>query len=106
VNLPYRFSLWRSADYLHVRDLDDRWSDQEIWRHAEYHGMTIVTKDSDFANWIMLQQPPPRVIHIRIGNCRLRDLYLHLQSVWPRVCTLSEQHKLINVHRDRIEGVR
>jgi predicted nuclease of predicted toxin-antitoxin system len=33
-NLPYRFSSWYGSDYIHVFDLNDRWSDWEIWDYA------------------------------------------------------------------------
>jgi hypothetical protein len=29
VNLPYYFSLWRTQDFLYVRDLDDTWTDRD-----------------------------------------------------------------------------
>lgn len=27
VNLPYRFSLWSGDDFMHMRDIGERWSD-------------------------------------------------------------------------------
>jgi predicted nuclease of predicted toxin-antitoxin system len=37
-NLPYRFSLWRGPDYVHVFD----WADWEIWDYAKMRDLTIV----------------------------------------------------------------
>jgi len=34
-NLPYYFSLWKSEEYIHVKDLDFRWSDSHIWNYAK-----------------------------------------------------------------------
>ena len=42
--------------------------DQAIWRHAT-NDFVIVSKDSDFVLRSLLQGPPPKVIHIDLGNC-------------------------------------
>lgn len=73
VNLPYYFSAWRGPDYVHVRDLNNEWTDTQVWNHAQQEGLTIVTKDTDFSDRILLTAPPPRVIHIRCGNLRMRE---------------------------------
>lgn len=72
-NLPYRLELWRGEAYQHVFDLDDAWPDSEIWQYARTHDLVIVTKDTDFSDWIMLANPPPRVVHLRIGNMRKHE---------------------------------
>ena len=53
----------------------------------------------------MLDEPPPKVIHLRIGNMRLRDLFVFLQRVWPQLSEFSATHKLVVVHETPIEGV-
>ncbi|RMI15348.1 MAG: hypothetical protein D6681_04280 [Calditrichaeota bacterium] len=104
-NLPYYFSLWRGDDYVHVFDLNDEWTDQEIWEYARQHSLTIVTKDTDFSHMVMLQEPPPRVIHIRLGNMKMREFFKILSRVWEECCEMSQQYKLVRVFPDRIEGI-
>jgi predicted nuclease of predicted toxin-antitoxin system len=104
-NLPYRFKLWQGDDFQHVFDLDDTWPDKEIWSHAKEHGLTIVTKDADFSGWILLSDPPPKVIHLRIGNMKMRDLFSFLQRHWDEIAGLSETHKLVSVYQGEIECV-
>ncbi len=72
-NLPCRFSLWAGADYLHVYDLGDEWPDMDIWHYAKDNDLTIVSKDTDFSEFVMLEGPPPRVIHVKVGNMKIRD---------------------------------
>jgi predicted nuclease of predicted toxin-antitoxin system len=48
VNLPYRFSLWKSDEYIHQKDLDDEWTDGQIWNYAGENNLTIITKTSIF----------------------------------------------------------
>ncbi len=31
VNLPYYFSPWRGPEYLHLRDVNDEWTDTQVW---------------------------------------------------------------------------
>jgi predicted nuclease of predicted toxin-antitoxin system len=71
-NLPYRFSLWQGPQYVHVFDLNDSWTDLQIWDHARRHNLTIVSKDADFSALAMASDPPPRVVHLRIGNLKFR----------------------------------
>ena len=84
VNLPYRFSLWASSDHIHL---------------------TIVTKDTDFSDRLLLTEPPPRVIHIKLGNLTIRQLHTALHRVWEEVLTLSGQYKLVRIYDDRVECI-
>jgi predicted nuclease of predicted toxin-antitoxin system len=105
VNLPYYFALWSSDEYVHVRDIDDEWKDSQIWEYAKAHNLTIVTKDSDFSDRIILSTPPPRVIHIKFGNMKMREFYTIISSLWEEACQLSKQYKLLQVFKDRVEGI-
>src|SRR5437588_12494695 len=53
-NLPRWFSLWADGNCQFVHDLDPAWSDSEIWRYAEERGLTIVTKDADFSDRVLI----------------------------------------------------
>jgi predicted nuclease of predicted toxin-antitoxin system len=105
VNLPYRFSLWAEPEYVHVKDLGETWTDSQIWQYAQTHGLTIVSKDADFSERMMLHEPPPRVIHIRFGNLKMREFHQILSALWPDVREFSRQHKLVQVYQDRLEGI-
>lgn len=105
VNLPYYFGLWNSTDYIHQKDINDESKDEEIWEYAKKNSLTIITKDSDFSNKILMRKPPPRVIHIRVGNMRMNSFFSIITKIWPDVLAMSETHKLVNVFQDRIEGI-
>jgi predicted nuclease of predicted toxin-antitoxin system len=54
----------------HVRDVGlERADDSTVWDYAASHGLTIVSKDSDFHQRSLLFGPPPKVLWIGIGNC-------------------------------------
>lgn len=104
-NLPYYFSLWKSEDYIHIKDLDDSWTDSIVWQYAKENNLTIVTKDSDFSNRILFLSPPPKVIHIRIGNMKMKEFFQIIEKTWEEVIELNKSYKLITVYKDRIECI-
>jgi predicted nuclease of predicted toxin-antitoxin system len=54
----------------HVRKVGlDRASDIEVWAFAQRNDYTIVSKDSDFNERVLLQGAPPKVVWIRRANC-------------------------------------
>jgi predicted nuclease of predicted toxin-antitoxin system len=104
-NLPRWFSLWSGGDYEFVHDTGATWSDTEIWKHAADNDLTIVTKDADFSDRILLTASGPSVIHIRVGNLRIGDLLVYFTEVWSEVCKASEHCRLVQVYRDRVESI-
>lgn len=104
-NLPYYVSLWNTPEYIHVFDLNDAWTDEQIWDYARQNNLTIISKDSDFSHRIIASEPPPRVIHIRLGNLRIKELRQRLAPAWEAACTLSNTYKLVNIFADHIEGI-
>lgn len=52
----------------------DASSDVDVWRFAYNHGYTIVTKDSDFNDLVIYRGVPPKVIWIKVGNCRVVEI--------------------------------
>ncbi len=105
VNLPYYFSIWNSPEFLHLRDVGENWKDEQVWNDAKTENLTIVTKDADFSNRVMVSTPPPKVIHIRFGNLRMKNFHERISKVWQEVVNLNRTHKLINIFLDRIEAI-
>ncbi len=104
-NLPYRFSVWNTPDYIHQKDIDDQWTDEQIWQYAKNENLTIVTKDADFLNKMILSEPPPRIIHIRFGNMRMNMFFTFVKNIWDNVTQLSTENKIVSVYKDRIETI-
>ncbi|MBP7515919.1 MAG: DUF5615 family PIN-like protein [Flavobacteriales bacterium] len=105
-NLPRWFNQWNSPDYVHQHDIEPSRHDQQIWEYAKTENLTIITKDSDFSSRILLSEPPPRVIHIRLGNMSMRNFHEAIAKCWEAVLKSSATHKLVIVHADRIEAVQ
>ena len=105
VNLPYRFSLWAGEEFIHARDLGERWSDSELWSYARAHDLVIVSKDADFSERVLVSKPPPRVVHIRFGNMKTRDFHGQMSRQWPEISALCADNRLVRVYEDRIEAI-
>jgi predicted nuclease of predicted toxin-antitoxin system len=77
---------------MHVQDIvmgatDDR----VIWEYAKAHDMTIVTKDEDFQLMADRQGSiPPRVVWVRLGNCRKAALLQAFATLLPDLRTLLD----------------
>lgn len=104
VNLPKYFSLWNNGEYIFQIDLNPKDSDLIIWNYAKENNLTIITKDSDFSNKILITEPPPKIIHIKVGNIKLKELYNLLNKNWTSILDLNKNYKLVSVYQDRIEG--
>jgi predicted nuclease of predicted toxin-antitoxin system len=105
VNLPRKIKVWQTNEFEFVAEINDEWTDSEIWEYAKARNLTIITKDADFSHRIIISRPPPKIIHIRIGNMRLKDFQSFIIKVWNIVEESSDNHKLVNVFTDRIEAV-
>ncbi len=105
-NLPRVPSLQTGLPVTHALDLGSRPTDSQLWTHAQQNDLAIVTKDADFSQRIVLDTPPPRVVHLRVGNMRGREFAAWLNHVWPSVESAIATRKLLNVYRDRLEAVK
>lgn len=105
VNLPCGVFPFDSEDCIHVSQIDSRLSDSNLWKYAKENGLTIVSKDADFYNRILVSSPPPKVIHVRFGNMKLKQFITTMEKLWPIVMQMSQTHKLVSVFADKVEAL-
>ncbi|NBV23095.1 MAG: hypothetical protein EBS05_14405 [Proteobacteria bacterium] len=96
-NLPDCLACWQTGDCVFVKNVGPASSDSMLWELARERDWVIVTKDSDFSHRITVSQPPPRVIHVHVGNLRLRQLEKFMNANWKAVCTAIKTHKLVTL---------
>ena len=104
-NLPQRIQFSPSLSVVSISEVGLSPTDSEVWEFARKRELVIVSKDPDFYDRIIVQRPPPWVVHLRFGNLRKKDFHVLLSRVWPNVETLLKSHKLVNVYSDRLEGI-
>jgi len=70
----------------HIRDIGLQTADDEaMWAYAAQHGFVIVSKDADFHQRSFVLGPPPKVIWVRLGNCRTSEIETLLRAQAPNV---------------------
>jgi len=102
-NLPMPTALPTELPVVHSTQLETQASDSTIWTYAAEKDLVILTKDSDFSDRIQLSGPPPRVIHLRVGNMRRAEFLSWLFKRWPKIEEAAKDHKLVNVYVDHLE---
>ena len=75
--------------------------DSAIWEYAKIHGFAIVSKDSDFAERGVLEDDPPKVIWIRLGNCSSTEIERQLRAACDIVRAFIEQDENTCLQLDR-----
>ena len=105
-NLPYYFGLWNNPDFLHIKDLNDSWSDDLIWQYALDNDLTILTKDSDFSLKVLYKGAPPKVVHFKFGNMRMNEFHDLISRIWSDIGLLLLVNSLINIYLDKIESIK
>ena len=79
---------------LHVRDVGfEAADDMTIWQYAGDHGLTIVSKDSDFRQLSFTLGLPPRVVWIRRGNCSTSEIEAILSARCDDVLALCKDEE-------------
>ena len=105
-NLPVSLARLLPVECSHATDLGTQPSDHLLWMHARERDWTVLTRDTDFFDRIMLQGPPPKVIWIRLGNIRKADLESLLMRLWPAILNLLCDADLVEVHPTSLEAVK
>ena len=104
-NVPSRLVFTPGLPVVAAAVLGANPTDTQVWEYARREELAIVTKDADFSGRIILHAPPPWVVHLRFGNLRRQEFHARLARAWPQVEALLKNHKLVNVHTDRVEGI-
>ncbi len=77
-NLSYRIpaliqDIFPASTHVRTCSLEQK-EDTEIWDYAKTGHFTIITKDADFNDLVTMSGPPPKVVWLRIGNCRVTEI--------------------------------
>lgn len=105
-NLPRTIKFSGAHKFIHVADIGKQMTDTEIWAFAKENDFIIITKDTDFYNRIILYGAPPRVIWLRLGNVRRKFMEDKIKYIWDTVSKMIEEYELIEIHDDKIEGLK
>lgn len=85
--------LFPESTHIYTLGMDQS-DDLEVWTYAQSHGFTIVTRDSDYNELLVLKSFPPKVIWIRRGNCSTTEIEAMLRSHLADIQTLASDSTL------------
>ena len=85
--------LFPDSNHAYLLGMDQS-SDREIWNYAQVNTFTIVTRDSDYNDLLIVHGFPPKVIWIRRGNCSTNDIELMLRSHYPEILAMFHDPNL------------
>jgi predicted nuclease of predicted toxin-antitoxin system len=77
--------------------------DREINEYSFQNNCILITKDSDFYDSYLVSKKPPKLILVKLGNQRLRDLRFYFRKNWQLIEDLIKTHSLIVLTPDSIK---
>ncbi len=78
-------------------------NDGEINEYCAINNCVLITKDSDFYDSFILKKIPPKLILVKLGNQRLRELRSFFRKNWNQIEKLIKDHSLIVLTPDSIK---
>jgi predicted nuclease of predicted toxin-antitoxin system len=102
-NLPATLATALPIECVHATDFGRNPTDHELWIIARDQNFVVLTRDTDFFDRLMLEGPPPKVIWIRLGNLRRRDLEKKIGDLWPILAGLLDRADLIEIYPHAVE---
>jgi predicted nuclease of predicted toxin-antitoxin system len=78
-------------------------SDSEINEYSFKNNCILITKDSDFYDSFILSKRPPKLILVKLGNLRVRELRSFFRKNWIQIQNLIKDHSLIVLTPDSIK---
>ena len=102
-NLPATLAGVLPVECHHATHFGDQLTDLELWSIAREQNLIILTRDADFFDRIILEGPPPKVIWVRLGNLRRKELEKLIFTVWKTLSELLATVDLIEIHPTAIE---
>ena len=104
-NLPASLASLLPVPCSHATDIAQQPTDSQLWLYARQRDWTILTRDTDFFDRLMIEGPPPKIIWVRLGNIRKAELENLLTRLWPSISTLLVNADLVEVHPTSLEAV-
>lgn len=64
-------------------------TDLQMWSYAREHDFVLVSKDADFAEISIDQGFPPKLLWLRIGNCKTTEIEDLIRSHFNAITELA-----------------
>lgn len=64
--------------------------DDDIWEYARNRSLIVLTKDRDYRRLSLERGHPPKVILVRIGNCRVAEVDSLLRDHYGEILAFEQ----------------
>ncbi len=87
---------------IHTKNLPEKneTSDNEIIRLSSERNLVVITKDSDFYHSHLIRHEPEKLLLVRTGNMKIKELKELFDAYFNQIVSGFEEHDLIELHRD------
>jgi len=94
-------------DAVHTRQLkaQNRTPDEVINELSVKEQRVVITKDTDFYHSHLLHRKPWKLLLIRTGNIRTRDLKTLFEAHLPRILAALDQSSLVELDRKSVQVI-
>lgn len=94
-------------DVVHTRQLSaqNRTPDEAINELSLREQRVVVTKDSDFYHAHLLHGKPWKLLLVRTGNIRTRELRAVFQTHLPEIIAALDQNSLVELDRQAVRAI-
>lgn len=95
----------RGYEAYHTLDLPKKnnTSDLEILQFMEETDYVLITKDKDFYDSFVLKHQPKKLILVRVGNIKIKDLKAIFENNFDKLLKLINYKDLVIVGIDKID---
>jgi predicted nuclease of predicted toxin-antitoxin system len=84
--------LFPGSNHVYQLNLHEA-DDPVLWAYARQHEFTIVSKDADMSELSMLRGFPPKLVWLRLGNCRTGDIEALIRANYQSIIQLVEDEE-------------
>lgn len=70
-------------------------NDLDIFERAKQEGIVLISKDSDFVELLLRQQPPPQLLWVTCGNTTNQRLQALFNEVFPQALQLLDKGHVV-----------
>ncbi len=94
-------------DAIHTSQLTarNRTADEIINQLSVAEQRVVITKDADFYHSHLLHGKPWKLLLVRTGNIRTRDLTALFQRHLPAILAAFDRHSLVELDRQQVKAV-
>jgi len=65
----------------------------------------VISKDSDFLHSFLLYRKPPKLVIVKVGNLKLRELRHLFDSEAENLALVLADHDLVELYSDKVVAV-